>query len=126
MLRSPRPAMDIPAPSPRPATLGELRAAGYRSRSVKQEMRTNLLRLLADDAPVFGGIAGYQSSVIPAIQNAVVAGQDMVLLGERGQAKTRLARSLVSLLDEVIPVVAGTELREDPFAPITSATRALL
>ncbi len=118
--------MDIPAPSPRPATLGELRAAGYRSRSVKQEMRTNLLRMLADDEPIFEGIAGYQSSVIPAIQNAVVAGQDIVLLGERGQAKTRLARSLVSLLDEVIPVVAGTELREDPFAPITSATRALI
>jgi magnesium chelatase subunit I len=118
--------MDQPAPPARPATLGVLRAAGYRARSVKQEMRTNLLRLLADDAPVFEGIAGYQSSVIPAIQNAVIAGQDMVLLGERGQAKTRLARSLVALLDDVVPMVAGTELREDPFAPITSGTRALL
>ncbi len=118
--------MDNPAPSPRPATLGELRAAGYRSRSVKQEMRTNLLRLLSEDAPVFEGIAGYQATVIPALQNAVIAGQDIVLLGERGQAKTRLARSLVALLDDAIPFVAGTELREDPFAPITSATRDLV
>ncbi len=118
--------MDTRVEHPRPATLGELRTAGYRSRSVKQEMRTNLLRLLAVDAPIFEGIAGYQSSVIPAIQNAVIAGQDIVLLGERGQAKTRLARSLVALLDEAIPTVAGTELREDPFAPITTATRELI
>jgi magnesium chelatase subunit I len=111
-----------PEPHPRPANLGALRAAGYRSRTVKQEMRANLLRHIADDAPVFEAIAGYQSSVIPAIQNAIVAGQDIVLLGERGQAKTRLARSLVSLMDEVVPVVAGTELREDPFAPIATNT----
>jgi magnesium chelatase subunit I len=110
----------------RPTTLGELRLAGYRSRSVKQEMRTNLLRLLAGDVPIFEGISGYQATVIPAIQNAIIAGQDIVLLGERGQAKTRLARSLVGLLDEAVPVVAGTELREDPFAPITTATRELI
>jgi magnesium chelatase subunit I len=118
--------MDQSAPSARPTTLGQLRALGYRSRSVKQEMRTNLLRLLADDAPLFEGITGYQSSVIPAIQNAVIAGQDIVLLGERGQAKTRLARALVDLLDEVIPIIAGTELREDPFAPISTAARELV
>ncbi len=119
-------AMDQPAPRPRPATLGELRALGYRSRSVKQEMRTNLLRLLAADAPLFEGIVGYETSVLPAIQNAVLAGQDIVLLGERGQAKTRIARALASLLDEAIPMIAGTELREDPFAPITTATRDLV
>ncbi len=118
--------MDQQAPRPRAATLGELRALGYRSRSVKQEMRTNLLRLLAADAPLFEGIVGYEQSVIPAIQNAVLAGQDIVLLGERGQAKTRIARALASLLDEAVPMVAGTELREDPFAPITSATRDLV
>lgn len=118
--------MDEFAPPARPTTLGELRAAGHRSRSVKQEMRANLLRRLADDAPVFEGIVGYEQSVIPALQNAVIAGQDMVLLGERGQAKTRLARSLVSLLDDAIPVIAETELREDPFAPITTAARELV
>lgn len=117
---------DEPAPPARPATLGELRALGYRSRSVKQEMRTNLLRALADDAPVFEGIVGYEASVIPAIQNAILAGQDLVFLGERGQAKTRLARALTSLLDAEVPVIAGTELREDPFAPITSAARELV
>jgi magnesium chelatase subunit I len=118
--------MDPHAPHSRPATLGELRAAGYRSRSVKAEMRANLLRALAHDTPVFEGIVGYESTVIPAIQNAVLAGQDIVLLGERGQAKTRLARALASLLDERVPMVAGTELREDPFAPITTATRELV
>jgi magnesium chelatase subunit I len=118
--------VDQPAPHPRPTTLGELRRLGYRSRSVKQEMRANLLEALAADTPVFEGIVGYEQTVIPAIQNAILAGQDIVLLGERGQAKTRLARALVSLLDEVVPMVAGTELREDPFAPITTATRELI
>ena len=72
---------------------------------------------LAADEPVFAGIVGYEQSVIPAIENAILAGQDFVLLGERGQAKTRLARSLVTLLDDAIPVVAGSELNEDPLAP---------
>jgi magnesium chelatase subunit I len=118
--------MDQPAPPARPTTLGELRAAGRRPRSVKQEMRANLLRALADGTPVFEGIVGYEQSVTPAIQNAVIAGQDIVLLGERGQAKTRLARSLASLLDDAIPVIAGTDLREDPLAPITTAARELV
>ena len=87
--------MDQPATSSRPATLGALRASGYRPRSVKQELRANLMAALAADEPVFPGIVGYEQSVIPAIENAILAGQDFVLLGERGQAKTRLARSLV-------------------------------
>jgi len=111
-----------PHPS-RPATLGALRASGYRPRSVKQELRANLMVALAADEPVFGGIVGYEQSVIPAIENAILAGQDFVLLGERGQAKTRLARSLVHLLDDAIPVVAGSELNEDPLEPILEATR---
>jgi len=111
-----------PQPS-RPATLGALRASGYRPRSVKQELRANLMVALAADEPVFGGIVGYEQSVIPAIENAILAGQDFVLLGERGQAKTRLARSLVHLLDDAIPVVAGSELNEDPLEPILEATR---
>ncbi len=118
--------MAPPATPARPATLGELRAAGYRPRSVKQELRANLLRALAQGDAVFDGIVGYEQTVIPAIQNAVIAGQDIVLLGERGQAKTRLARALGTLLDEAIPVVAGSELHEDPLAPITTATRDLI
>ena len=115
--------MDEPAPSSRPATLGALRASGHRPRSVKQELRANLMAALAADEPVFAGIVGYEQSVIPAIENAILAGQDFVLLGERGQAKTRLARSLVKLLDEAIPVVAGSELNEDPLSPVLAATQ---
>ena len=116
--------MDQPATHPRPATLGALRASGYVPRSVKQELRANLMTALAAGEPVFAGIVGYEHSVIPAVENAILAGQDFVLLGERGQAKTRLARSLVDLLDEAIPVVAGSELNEDPFEPILETTRA--
>jgi magnesium chelatase subunit I len=113
-------------PEPRPATLGELRAAGYRRRSVKQEMRVNLLARLASEEPVFPGIIGYDETVIPALENAILAGQDICLLGERGQAKSRLARLLVGLLDEVVPVVAGAELHDDPMAPISPTARALV
>ena len=118
--------MDQSATPVRPQTLGALRAGGYRPRSVKQELRANLLARLAADRPVFTGIVGYGHSVIPAVENAIIAGQDFVLLGERGQAKTRLARSLVTLLDDVIPVVRGSELNEDPFAPILETTRELI
>ena len=118
-----------PAPLPnsatedaRPATLGELKATTYRPRTVKQELRANLMARLAAEQPVFPGIVGYDDSVIPALENAILAGQDIVFLGERGQAKTRLARSLVGLLDESVPFVAGSELHEDPLAPATEAT----
>ncbi|MBA2570593.1 MAG: magnesium chelatase [Chloroflexi bacterium] len=106
------------AASADPRSIGELRDAGYEPRSVKQEMRANLIARLADERPVFEGIIGFDETVIPAIENAILAGQDLCLLGERGQAKTRLARLLVGLLDEGIPVVAGSELNDDPLAPI--------
>src|SRR3954467_13361406 len=93
-----------------PRTLGELRDSGYRTRPVKEELRANLLRRLASEQPVFDGIVGYDDTGLPSIENAVLAGHDIVFLGERGQAKTRLARSLVTLLDDFIPVVAGAEL----------------
>jgi magnesium chelatase subunit I len=109
---------------PRPATLGELKASGYRPRTVKQELRANLMARLATEEPVFPGIIGYEDSVIPALENAVLAGQDIVFLGERGQAKTRLARSLVGLLDPEVPFVEGSELHEDPLAPVTKAVAA--
>ncbi|MEJ7754807.1 MAG: hypothetical protein WKF38_06450, partial [Candidatus Limnocylindrales bacterium] len=93
-----------------PSTLGALRASGYEPRSIKVEMRANLLQRLADGVPPFEGIVGYDETVIPAIENAILAGHDICLLGERGQAKTRLARQLVGLLDPQVPVVAGSEL----------------
>jgi magnesium chelatase subunit I len=110
----------------RPTTLGQLRAAGYRPRSVKHELRANLIARLVSEEPIFPGIVGYDETVIPALENAILAGQDVCLLGERGQAKTRLARLLVGLLDDAIPVVAGAELNDDPFAPISPTARALV
>ncbi len=109
-----------------PRTLGELRERGYRSRSVKEELRGNLLARLASEEPVFPGIIGYDETVIPSIENAILAGQDICFLGERGQAKTRLARLLVGLLDESIPVVAGGELNDDPQKPISPFAKELV
>ena len=91
----------------RPTILGDLRASGWQPRTVKQEMRANLLARLQSEEPLFPGIVGYDDSVIPAVENAILAGQDICFLGERGQAKTRLARMLVNLLDAEIPVVKG-------------------
>jgi magnesium chelatase subunit I len=112
--------------TPTISTLGELRASGYRSRGVKAEMRANLVRMLRADEPLLPGILGYDDSVLPQIENAVLAGQDIILLGERGQAKSRIARSLVSLLDEWVPEVAGAELHDDPLRPVSPYARALL
>lgn len=116
----------VDPPSGLPATLGELRDAGWRSRTVKDELRANLVTRLAGGGEIFPGIVGYDDTVIPAIENAILAGQDIVFLGERGQGKTRLARLLVGLLDEWLPVVRGGELNDDPFAPIGAAARALV
>ncbi len=113
-------------PARRPQTLGELRAAGWSGRSVKEELRANLLARLAAGKPIVSGIVGYDESVLPAIENAIIAGQDLVFLGERGQAKTRLARLLVGLLDEAIPVVRGGELNDDPLAPISPSAVAIV
>src|ERR687895_643773 len=112
------------SPGGRPKTLGELRGEGYETRSVKDEMRANLVRRLASEEPIFSGIIGYDETVIPAVENAILAGQDICFLGERGQAKSRLARLLGGLLDEAVPVVAGAELNDDPFAPITPTAMA--
>jgi len=112
--------------SPSIRTLGELRAGGYRPRSVKAEMRANLLRMLRAGEPLLPGILGYDDTVLPQIENAVLAGQDIILLGERGQAKSRIARSLISLLDEWIPEVAGAELHDDPLRPVSPYARAVV
>ncbi|HEY0698862.1 MAG TPA: magnesium chelatase, partial [Micromonospora sp.] len=112
-----------PPPGDLPATLGELRAAGHRYRTVKQELRDNLLARMRSGAERFPGIVGYADTVLPEVERALLAGHDMVLLGERGQGKTRLIRSLTGLLDEWTPVVAGSVLNEHPMRPLTPATR---
>ncbi len=111
---------------PTVATLGELRAAGYRPRSVKEEMRANLVERLRRGESLLPGIIGYDQTVIPQVENAILAGQDIILLGERGQAKSRIARSLVGLLDEWVPAVAGAELHDDPLRPVSPFARSLV
>jgi magnesium chelatase subunit I len=110
----------------RPRTLGELKRSGWRSRSVKQELRANLIARLRSGEPVFPGIVGYDATVLPQIQNAILSGHDFILLGLRGQAKTRLLRGLPALLDEALPVVAGCELNDDPLRPICEPCRRRL
>ncbi|WP_327001503.1 sigma 54-interacting transcriptional regulator [Dactylosporangium sp. NBC_01737] len=108
-----------------PRTVGELRSSGHRFRTVKQELRENLLAKLRSGEPRFPGIVGYEDTVLPELERAILAGHDLVLLGERGQGKTRVIRGLVSLLDEWTPVIAGSELNEHPYEPITPASRRL-
>jgi magnesium chelatase subunit I len=105
---------------PQPTTLGELRDSGYRSRSVKTEIRENLLDRLRTGQTAFPGIVGFDGTVLPQLESALLAGHDLVLLGERGQGKTRLMRTIGGLLDEWSPVVAGCEINDDPMAPVCS------
>ncbi len=111
---------------PEPKTLGELKKSGYVPRSVKEELRANLIARIRSKKPLFEGIHGYENSVIPALERAILAGHSINLLGLRGQAKTRMARSLVGLLDEWIPVVQGSEINDDPFAPISRYAKDLI
>src|SRR5829696_5927536 len=106
-----------------PKTLGELKQQGYRARPVKDELRANLLDKLRRGERVFPGIVGYDETVIPQITNAVLARHNIILLGLRGQAKSRIIRQLVNLLDERIPVIAGSEINDDPFHPISAYGR---
>ncbi|MFD6896493.1 sigma 54-interacting transcriptional regulator [Rhodococcus sp. NPDC060086] len=110
------------SPTSRPSTLGELRASGHVQRSVKDEIRQNLLTALRDGADPWPGIVGFDETVVPQLERALLAGHDVVLLGERGQGKTRLLRTLPLLLDEWTPVIAGSELGEHPYEPITPAS----
>ena len=108
----------------RPRTLGELKKSGYKVVSVKEEMRRNLIARIRAGRPLFDGIFGYEETVVPQLENAILSGQDIIFLGERGQAKSRMIRALTGLLDDVIPVIADSELHEDPFQPITHASRS--
>ncbi len=112
--------------SRKPKTLGELRRTDYRSRSIRQELRDNLRVSLKEGKRLFPGVLGYDRTVIPGIVNAVLAGHDMILLGLRGQAKTRLLRSLTDLMEPEIPVLAGLELNDDPLDPISVTGRKMV
>lgn len=112
--------------SERPQTLGALRESGYRPVPVKHEMRRNLLRALRSGEPVFPGILGYDETVLPQIYNAILSQHDMLFLGLRGQGKTRMLRMLTGLLDEAIPIVAGSELHDDPLHPISKYGRDMV
>ena len=108
-----------------PTTLGALRDTGYRSRSVKTEIRENLLDRLRSGETAFPGIVGFDDTVLPQLESALLAGHDLVLLGERGQGKTRLMRTIGQLLDEWTPVVEGCEINDDPMAPVCARCRKL-
>jgi magnesium chelatase subunit I len=111
---------------PRPTTLGELRISGWRSVPVKTEVRRNALVRIARGEPLVPGVFGYDDTVLPQLENAVIAGHDLIFLGERGQAKTRMIRALVGLLDEWLPVVAGSEINDDPDHPVSRHARDLI
>ncbi len=110
-------------PADLPRTLGELRAAGWRSTPVAEELRRNAAGRIAAGEPLVAGILGFEDTVLPQLENAILAGHDVILLGERGQAKTRLIRGLVPLLDEWLPAVAGSEINDDPFRPVSRFAR---
>ena len=112
--------------STRPVTLGELKASGWVSQPVKAEIRRNAIARIKAGEPLFPAVLGYESTVLPQLENALLAGHDAIFLGERGQAKTRMIRSLTSLLDEWMPIVAGSEINDDPYHPISRHARNTL
>src|SRR5688572_31300561 len=107
----------------RARTLGELKASGYRSVSVKDELRANLIAKLKRGERLFPGIVGYDETVVPQLVNAILARHNLILLGLRGQAKSRIIRQLTDLLDEHIPIIAGSEVNDDPFSPLSAYGR---
>jgi magnesium chelatase subunit I len=111
---------------PRPTTLGELRASGWRSVPVKDEIRRNAVARIAAGEQLIPSVIGYGETVLPQLENAVLAGHDIIFLGERGQAKTRMIRSLVALLDEWMPIVGGSEINDDPDRPVSRHARDLI
>ncbi|MGE0793922.1 MAG: sigma 54-interacting transcriptional regulator, partial [Acidimicrobiia bacterium] len=110
----------------RPATIGQLRESGWVSVPVKEELRRNAVARIKAGEPLFPGVLGYDDTVLPQLENALLAGHDVIFLGERGQAKTRMIRSLVQLLDEWLPVVAGSEINDDPYEPVSRHARDLV
>src|ERR1044072_2151110 len=107
----------------RARTLGELRSGGYQSVSVKDELRANLINKLKNRERIFPGIVGYDETVVPQLVNAILARHNTILLGLRGQAKSRIIRQLTDLLDEEIPIIEGSEVNDDPLNPISAYGR---
>lgn len=110
----------------RAATLGDLKASGWLSVPIKEELRSNAVVRISAGQPLFDGVLGYENTVMPQLENALLAGHDVIFLGERGQAKTRMIRSLTGLLDEWMPIVAGSEINDDPYAPVSKYARDLV
>ena len=109
----------MPQSHPQPATLGQLKGTSYRHRSVKQELRENLIARLRTDQEIFPGVLGYRTTVVPQVVNAILSQHDMLFLGLRGQAKTRMLRMLPEMLDEWVPILADIEIPDDPLVPST-------
>src|SRR4051794_14139847 len=112
--------------SSRPATLGQLRESGWESVPVKEEVRRNAIAKIRAGEPLFDTVLGYEDTVLPQLENALIAGHDVIFLGERGQAKTRMIRSLTGLLDEWMPIIAGSEINDDPYAPVSRHAHDLI
>jgi magnesium chelatase subunit I len=110
----------------RPSTIAELRASGWVSRPVKEEIRSNAITRISAGEPLFEGVLGYEDTVMPQLENAILAGHDVIFLGERGQAKTRMIRSLTGLLDEWMPIIAGSEINDDPYHPVSRYAKDLV
>ena len=114
------------SPDTLPRTLGELTASGWESIPVKEEIRRNAIARITAGEPLFEGVLGYELTVMPQLENALLAGHDIIFLGERGQAKTRMIRSLTGLLDEWMPIIAGSEINDDPYEPVSKHARDLV
>src|SRR6478672_4558908 len=107
-------------------TIRELKEAGYRSKSIKEEIRENLIKKLQQKEETFTGIIGYEDTVVPDVERALLSRHNILFLGLRGQAKTRMARQMTDLLDEYIPVIAGSEINDDPFKPVSPYARRVV
>src|SRR4249919_249786 len=112
--------------SSRPATLGQLRDAGWQSVPVKEEVRRNAIARISAGEPLVERVIGYEDTVMPQLANALLAGHDVIFLGERGQAKTRMIRAITGLLDEWMPIIAGSEINDDPYNPVSKHARDLI
>ncbi len=112
--------------SSRPATIGQLRESGWQSVPVKEEVRRNTVARIQAGEQLVDGVLGFEETVLPQLENALLAGHDVIFLGERGQAKTRMIRSITDLLDEWLPIVAGSEIIDDPYAPVSRHARDLV
>ncbi len=114
-----------PTTPPTSSTIGDLRASGWVSVPVKEELRRNAMTRIASGQPLFPSMHGYEETVVPQVENALLAGHDLIFLGERGQGKTRMIRSLVELLDEWMPAIAGSEIQDDPYEPVSRYAKDL-